>query len=74
MLFKSSGQRPFWESSGEIDVAMYADALVLMWRFFAHSEAISLFRICLLPERSDAVKLCAVTAMHTLAREVRPLS
>jgi hypothetical protein len=49
---------------------MYADALVILWRFQPEVESIKLFRECLLAERSDAVKICAVTAMHTLAREV----
>jgi hypothetical protein len=67
---KHSAGRPFWESTEDIDVAIFADALVMLWRFLPEVESIELFRSCLLPERSDAVKLCAITAMHTLAHDV----
>jgi hypothetical protein len=67
---KHPNGRPFWDSPDDIDVAIYADALVMLWRFLPEVESIELFRSCLLSERSDAIKLCAVTAMHTLARDV----
>jgi neurofibromin 1 len=54
----------------EIDVSLYAQALTMIFRFLPEEDSISLFSECLLPERSDAVKLCAVRACLTLVQEV----
>ncbi|KAF7352222.1 hypothetical protein MVEN_01185600 [Mycena venus] len=53
-----TGQKPFWDLD-EIDVALYAQALTMIFRFLPEEDSISLFEECLLPERADAVKLCA---------------
>ncbi|KAG1752509.1 uncharacterized protein EDB91DRAFT_1102988 [Suillus paluster] len=68
-LQKSPGQKPSWDSCEEIDVATYAEALVAVFRFLSEEESISLFMDCLEPERSDAVKICAIKAATTLAIE-----
>ncbi|KAG2156346.1 hypothetical protein DEU56DRAFT_231415 [Suillus clintonianus] len=68
-LQKSPGQKPFWDSFDEIDVATYAEALVAVFRFLSEEESISLFLDCLEPERSDAVKICAIKAATTLSIE-----
>jgi neurofibromin 1 len=68
---KSPGQKPFWDASEEIDVAAYAEALVTVFRFLSEEESIPLFLECLEPERSDAVKICAIKAATTLSIEVR---
>jgi hypothetical protein len=68
-LQKSPGQKPFWDSFDEIDVATYAEALVAVFRFLPEEESISLFLDCLEPERSDAVKICAIKAATTLSIE-----
>jgi hypothetical protein len=54
-----------------IDVAMYAEALVSVYRFLPVEDALPLFVICAEPERSEAVKTCVVRACLTLAEEVR---
>ncbi|KAJ7821199.1 hypothetical protein B0H14DRAFT_2831907 [Mycena olivaceomarginata] len=63
-----TGQKPFWDLA-EIDVSLYAQALTMIFRFLPEEDSISLFSECLLPERSDAVKLCAVRACLTLVQE-----
>jgi hypothetical protein len=72
-LLKFPGQRPFWESMNPIDPAIYADALAMLWRFLPEAESMQIFEACLQPDKSHAVKLCAVAAMHTLARDVTSL-
>ncbi|KAG5638079.1 hypothetical protein H0H81_001929 [Sphagnurus paluster] len=62
-------RKPYWESIDEIDVAIYAETLVAIFRFLPEEDALSLFTICLEPERSEAVKLCAVRACLTLIQE-----
>ena len=69
-LQKTPGQKPFWDSFDEIDVAAYAEALVAVFRFLSEEESLSLFLDCLEPERSDAVKICAIKAATTLSIEV----
>ncbi|KAG6857003.1 hypothetical protein H0H87_011097 [Tephrocybe sp. NHM501043] len=64
-----TSRKPFWESPDEIDVALYAEAMVAVYRFLSEEEALSLFVICVEPERSEAVKLCAVRACLTLVQE-----
>ncbi|KAJ6460124.1 hypothetical protein C8R47DRAFT_1161242 [Mycena vitilis] len=64
----TTGQKIFWDLE-EIDVAVYAQALTMIFRFLPEEDSIPLFEECLLPERSDAVKLCVVRACLTLAQE-----
>ena len=70
VLLKYEGQKPFWDSSDEIDVAMIADALVALYRFSSPDQATLLYERCLEPECSDAVKLCVIKACMTLKVEV----
>ncbi|KAI0040644.1 hypothetical protein FA95DRAFT_1647858 [Auriscalpium vulgare] len=74
ILVKFEKQKPFWDSPDEIDVAMFADALVALYRFSPREEIMPLFRTCLEPERSDAVKLVAIKACVTLSVEARSIS
>ncbi|KAH7887502.1 hypothetical protein F5I97DRAFT_2056906 [Phlebopus sp. FC_14] len=62
-------QKPFWESFDDVDVATYAEALVTVYRFLPQDQSIPLFIACLEPERSDAVKICAIKAATTLSIE-----
>jgi neurofibromin 1 len=71
ILLQSPGQKPFWDSFEEIDVAAHAEALVTVFRFLSEEESIPMFLDCLEPERSDAVKICAIKAATTLSSEVR---
>ena len=66
-------RKPFWESSEEIDIAMFAEALVSVFRFLPEVDALALFSSCLEPERSESVKTCAVRACLTLIQEVSTL-
>lgn len=62
--------KPFYETTEMIDVDLYADALVAIYRF-SHSTAIdTVFPACIVPERSDAVKTCVMKACLTIATEV----
>jgi hypothetical protein len=70
-LLNHPGRRPFWESNDEIDVGIYSDAFVMLWRFLPEHESLPVFHTCLQAERSDAVKLCVVAGMQTLAREAQ---
>ncbi|KAJ7620066.1 hypothetical protein FB45DRAFT_146957 [Roridomyces roridus] len=63
-----NGQKPFWDMD-EIDVPLYASALVGIFRFLPEEDSLPLFEECLLPERSDAVKLTVVRACVTLVQE-----
>ncbi|KAI0291754.1 hypothetical protein BC826DRAFT_969907 [Russula brevipes] len=67
-------QRPFWESPDEIDVTIFADALVALYRFSPLDDVLPLFKACLEAERSDAVKLVAIKASVTLSVEARAIS
>ncbi|KAG6849386.1 hypothetical protein H0H93_008893 [Arthromyces matolae] len=75
-----TSRKPFWDSQDQIDVAVYAEALVAMFRFLPEEDALMLFSVCMEPERSEAVKLCVVRACLTLVQEAsrckwqRPLS
>jgi neurofibromin 1 len=51
-------------------VSVYAQALTMIFRFLPEEDSLPLFEECLMPERSDAVKLCAVRACLTLVQEV----
>lgn len=48
---------------------MYAEALVTIYRFLPQEDSLPLFEVCLEPDRSEAVKTCAVRACITLAEE-----
>ncbi|KAF7302288.1 Ras-GAP domain-containing protein [Mycena indigotica] len=63
-----NGQKPFWDLD-EIDVALYGQALAAIFRFLPEQDSLLLFEECLMPERSDAVKLCVVRACLTLIQE-----
>jgi hypothetical protein len=65
----SNERKHFWESHEEIDVAMYAEVLVAIFRYLDENIGLSLFRKCLEPERSDAVKTVALRACLTLVKE-----
>lgn len=67
----SSTKKPFWESRDEIDIAMYAEAMVSVFRFLPQEDSLPLFTVCVEPERSEAVKTCAVRACLTLVQEVK---
>lgn len=69
MLYKIQG-KPFWESSEDIDVSIYSEALTTAFRFLPEDESIPLLLTCLEPERSDAVKIVVARASITLALEV----
>ena len=71
VLYHWDNQRPFWESLDEIDVTIFADALVALYRFSPLADVLPLFKTCLEAERSDAVKLVAIKASVTLSVEVR---
>ncbi|PPR04649.1 hypothetical protein CVT24_011867 [Panaeolus cyanescens] len=62
-------RKPFWDSHEDIDVALYADALVAIYRFLPDEDAITLFQQCMEPERSDPVKTCAIRACLTLVQD-----
>ncbi|KXN84411.1 Neurofibromin, partial [Leucoagaricus sp. SymC.cos] len=65
---KLSGRSSVWEAD-EIDVVLYANVLVTVYRFLAPEESVPLIKEWLEPTRSDAVKICAVRACLTLAQE-----
>jgi neurofibromin 1 len=63
--------KPFYESTDAIDVNLYADILVAIFRFNPIEAMENTFVTCLSNERSDAVKTCVVRAMVTLVSESR---
>ncbi|KAF8165773.1 hypothetical protein B0H34DRAFT_794124 [Crassisporium funariophilum] len=64
-----SSRKPIWESYDDIDIALYADALVAIFRFLPHEDAVPLFQTCLEPERSEPIKTCVIRACLTLVQE-----
>lgn len=60
----------FWTSQDPIDVNLYADLIVAIWRFDNLGAVRDVFPICLALERSDAVKATAVRALLTIISEV----
>ncbi|KAG9015978.1 Ras GTPase activating protein ira2 [Tulasnella sp. 427] len=61
--------KPFYDTTEMIDVDLYADSLVAIYRF-SHSSAIeTIYPISISPERSDAVKTCVMKACLTLVTE-----
>lgn len=69
---KIPGRPSIWEVE-EIDVVLYANVLVTVYRFLSPEESVSLIKEWMEPTRSDAIKLCAVRACLTLAQEVSRL-
>lgn len=59
-----------WDVRDEIDMQVMRDSLVAFWHFLPEEEALSIFKICLEPERSDGMKLCVVLALRLLVLEV----
>ncbi|OAX38233.1 hypothetical protein K503DRAFT_783046 [Rhizopogon vinicolor AM-OR11-026] len=55
-LLKSFGQKPFWDSFEEIDVAAYAEALATIFHFLSEEESIP-------------TSICAIKAATTLSSE-----
>lgn len=51
-------------------MTLYAQALTMVFRFLPEEDSLQLFEECLAPERSEAVKLCAIRACLTLIQEV----
>lgn len=62
-------RKPFWESYDDIDLALYADALVAIFRFLPVEDSTQLFQQCSEPERSEPVKTCAIRACVTLVQD-----
>ena len=69
-LLKWSKDRPFWESTEEIDVAVLADVLAALYRFLPNDESLPIFQQCLEPEKSEAVKICVIKACLSLILDV----
>lgn len=65
------GKKPFWETTEDIDIALCAEAIVSTFRFLPEDDYLPLFSVCVEPERSEAVKTCALRACLTLVQEVR---
>lgn len=64
----------FYASQDPIDVNLYADLIVAIWRFDNPGAVKDVFPICLALDRSDAVKATAVRALVTIVSEVGPFS
>ncbi|EIW76207.1 hypothetical protein CONPUDRAFT_64047 [Coniophora puteana RWD-64-598 SS2] len=69
-LLNTNRQLAFWDVLQEVDVATYAEALAIVFRFLPQEDSIPIFEACLGPDRSDAVKICAIKGMTMLATEV----
>ncbi|KAJ2930404.1 hypothetical protein H1R20_g6694, partial [Candolleomyces eurysporus] len=72
-LYNMASRKAFWDNSEEIDVALYADALVAIFRFMPEEDSIPIFMECIEPERSEAVKTCVIRATLTLVNEASRL-
>jgi hypothetical protein len=66
--------KPFYDTTEMIDVDLYADALVSIYRFNHRIAVDSIFPSCIAPERSDAVKTCVLKACLTLVMEVSTIT
>lgn len=53
---------------------MYAESLVAVSRFLPLEDAAPLFQACMEPERSDAVKTCAIRASLTFVQDAARFS
>lgn len=69
-LFHNTATKPFWDPQHEfLDISLYADVLVFIFRFLSEEESLPLFKACVEPEKSEAVKICIVRACKTLYQE-----
>ncbi|KAK0207040.1 hypothetical protein DFS33DRAFT_1318594 [Desarmillaria ectypa] len=69
-LFHNTMTKPFWDPQHEsLDISLYADVLVFIFRFLSEEESLPLFKACVEPEKSEAVKICVVRACKTLYEE-----
>ncbi|PFH50162.1 hypothetical protein AMATHDRAFT_80979 [Amanita thiersii Skay4041] len=68
-LSSNTYRKAFWDSYDDIDIALYAEALVAVYRFLPDEDALPLFTNCLRADRSDAVKTCVVRACLTLVQD-----
>ncbi|KAF7432844.1 Ras GTPase activating protein ira2 [Pleurotus ostreatus] len=73
-LWHTFQRKPFWETFEEVDIAIFSEALVAVFRFCSEEDALQIFSACLEPERSDAVKTIAVRACLILALEGKRIS
>jgi hypothetical protein len=62
--------KPFYEAQEAIDVNLYADILVAIFRFHPQEAMNKVLPICMASE-SDAVKACAVRCIVTLVSEAK---
>jgi neurofibromin 1 len=69
-LMNYRNKKPFWDAD-EIDVAVISSALVAIYRFLPEEEALEMFKSCMEPEQSSAVRLCVIQACIMLTAEVR---
>jgi neurofibromin 1 len=69
-LWKTFNGKPFWETPEPIDIIQFSEALACAWRFLPEKESLDIFNACTDPERSDAVKTCAVRACLLMTVEV----
>ncbi|KAK0461601.1 uncharacterized protein EV420DRAFT_1526161 [Desarmillaria tabescens] len=69
-LFHNTATKPFWDPQHEsLDISLYADVLVFIFRFLSEEESLPLFKACVEPDKSEAVKICVVRACKTLYEE-----
>ncbi|TFK24729.1 hypothetical protein FA15DRAFT_406917 [Coprinopsis marcescibilis] len=73
-LWNGHSRKAFWDTSDEIDVALYADALVAIFRFLPEEDSVPIFAACMEAERSEAVKTCVVRACLTLNADITRVS
>ncbi|KAG8959528.1 Ras GTPase activating protein ira2 [Tulasnella sp. 419] len=69
----SPPMKSFYETMDMIDVDLYADALVAIYRFNHQTAVETVFPACIAPERSDAVKTCVLKACLTLVTEEKKI-
>ncbi|KAF5371189.1 hypothetical protein D9758_004214 [Tetrapyrgos nigripes] len=62
-------RKSFWEVPDDIDVGLYAEAFVSVFRFSPEEDAFNIFKLAVEPDRSEAVKMCVVRACLTLSQE-----
>ncbi|KAL0070247.1 Ras GTPase activating protein ira2 [Marasmius tenuissimus] len=62
-------QKHLWDNVEEVDIALFAESLVSVFRFVSEQDALELFAACLEPERADVVKTATIRACLTLVQE-----
>ncbi|KZS91243.1 hypothetical protein SISNIDRAFT_487571 [Sistotremastrum niveocremeum HHB9708] len=67
LLHPTSG-RPFYQDTESLDVCLYSDALATLYRHDYDDAVTNVFRACLRPETSEAVKMTVVRACLSLCR------